>query len=62
MELKWEESLINVGDYVLVDAPCSGLGLIRKGKPEIKRNRKEEDIKELVEIQYKILSNAKEYL
>lgn len=58
---KMEESLINVGDYVLVDAPCSGLGLIRR-KPEIKRNRKEEDIKELVNIQYKILSNAKEYL
>ena len=58
---KMEESLINVGDYVLVDAPCSGLGLIRR-KPEIKRNRKEEDIKELVDIQYKILSNAKEYL
>jgi 16S rRNA (cytosine967-C5)-methyltransferase len=58
---KSQESLINMADYILIDAPCSGLGLIRR-KPEIKRNRKEEDIKELVDIQYKILNNAKEYL
>ncbi|WMM26753.1 16S rRNA (cytosine(967)-C(5))-methyltransferase RsmB [Tissierella sp. MB52-C2] len=58
---KRQESLINMADYILIDAPCSGLGLIRR-KPEIKRNRKEEDIKELVDIQYKILNNAKEYL
>ena len=58
---KRDESLVNIADYLLIDAPCSGLGLIRR-KPEIKRNRKEEDIAELVEIQYIILNNSKDYL
>lgn len=58
---KRDKSLINKADYLLLDAPCSGLGLIRR-KPEIKRNRKEEDIAELVKIQYNILNNVKDYL
>ncbi|NLK43422.1 MAG: 16S rRNA (cytosine(967)-C(5))-methyltransferase RsmB [Tissierellia bacterium] len=58
---RYNESLKNIADYVLVDAPCSGFGLIRR-KPEIKWNRKEGDIEELVEIQRSILNNAKEYL
>lgn len=58
---KFHESLKNIADYVLVDAPCSGFGLIRR-KPEIKWNRQEEDIKELAKIQRSILANAKEYL
>lgn len=41
-------------DYVLVDAPCSGFGLVRK-KPDIKYNKQFEDIDELVKIQRKIL-------
>ncbi len=59
--LELNESLINTADYLLVDSPCSGLGLIRR-KPEIKRNRNEDDIMNLIDIQYKILNNAKEYL
>lgn len=47
-------------DRVLCDAPCSGLGIISK-KPEIKYKR-EEDIKELPDIQLKILTNAAKYL
>ncbi len=58
---KKDESMINRADYLLVDAPCSGLGLIRR-KPEIKWNRKKADIEELVNLQYTILNNAKEYL
>ncbi|MCQ4921844.1 16S rRNA (cytosine(967)-C(5))-methyltransferase RsmB [Tissierella carlieri] len=58
---KRDESLVNIADYLLLDAPCSGLGLIRR-KPEIKRNRREEDIDELVKLQYGILNNAKDYL
>ena len=42
-------------DFVLVDAPCSGFGLVRK-KPDIKFNKSLEDIEELVNIQRKILS------
>lgn len=42
-------------DYVLVDAPCSGFGLVRK-KPDIKYNKVYEDIEELSKVQKKILS------
>lgn len=59
--LKIDSSLIDKGDYVLVDAPCSGLGLIRR-KPEIKINREEKDIRDLVKIQITILNNAKKYV
>lgn len=42
-------------DYVLVDAPCSGLGLVRK-KPDIKYNKVYSDIEELAKIQREILA------
>lgn len=42
---------------VLVDAPCSGTGIIRR-KPDIKWQRKQEDFSSLVEVQKKILYNA----
>lgn len=42
-------------DRILVDAPCSGLGVMR-GKPDIKYNKSEEDIERLSEIQKEILS------
>lgn len=58
---KRDESLVNIADYCLVDAPCSGFGLIRR-KPEIKWNRKQSDIDELVNIQYNILNNVKDYV
>lgn len=48
-------------DKILLDVPCSGLGVIRK-KPEIKWTRKEEDIDELIKIQEKILDNCSRYL
>ncbi|WP_149476503.1 16S rRNA (cytosine(967)-C(5))-methyltransferase RsmB [Oceanobacillus polygoni] len=44
-------------DRILIDAPCSGLGVIR-GKPEIKYHKKEEDIKRLAEIQLEILEHV----
>lgn len=56
-----DNSLTSTADYVLVDAPCSGLGLIRR-KPEIKINKSEKDIKTLASLQFKILNNAKNYL
>lgn len=48
-------------DRVLLDVPCSGLGVIRK-KPDIKWTRKEEDLNELMDIQRKILENVAMYL
>lgn len=57
--LKFDERYKNSADRILVDAPCSGLGIIRR-KPDIKW--KKEDTGELCEIQYKILENAAKYL
>lgn len=48
-------------DRVLVDAPCSGTGIIRR-KPDIKWNRGPSDVSALVEIQKKILYNAGRYV
>ena len=55
------KDFIDKFDYVLVDAPCSGIGLYRK-KPDIKWNKDLEDIKSLAEIQLEILDKAKEYV
>lgn len=48
-------------DRILVDAPCSGLGIIRK-KPEIKWTKSQKDLKDLINIQRDILKNAWLYL
>lgn len=48
-------------DKVLLDAPCSGFGVIRR-KPDIKWQRKIEDISNIGNIQYKILLNAAKYV
>lgn len=44
-------------DRILVDAPCSGLGVIRR-KPDIKYNKKEEDLESLQKIQLQLLNTA----
>jgi 16S rRNA (cytosine967-C5)-methyltransferase len=46
-----------VFDAVLVDAPCSGLGVLRR-HPEAKWNKKEGDILRLSELQAKMLKEA----
>lgn len=51
---------IGKADRVLVDAPCSGLGVIRR-KPEIKY-KDITDFSELVEIQAKILDSSARYV
>lgn len=48
-------------DAVLVDAPCSGTGVINEN-PDIKFFRKESDIANLAEIQLKILTNCARYV
>ncbi|HZK01155.1 MAG TPA: 16S rRNA (cytosine(967)-C(5))-methyltransferase RsmB [Tissierellaceae bacterium] len=59
--LEKDENLIGKMDYILLDAPCSGLGLVRR-KPEIKWNRSEDDIATLSKLQYDIIMNVKDYL
>jgi len=51
----------NKFDKIVVDVPCSGLGVIRK-KPDIKFRVEEKDIDEINEVQKKILDNAAKYL
>lgn len=47
-------------DKILIDAPCSGFGIIRR-KPEI-RYKEYDDVKELPDIQSKIIENGGKYL
>ena len=56
-----KEEFKNKFDKILLDVPCLGLGVIRR-KPDIKWNRKEEDINEIADIQYKILKTCANYL
>jgi len=46
-----------LADKVLVDAPCSGLGTLRK-KPDLKWKREVEDIERLAQLQDSLLENA----
>ena len=58
--VKGDGSLSGIADKVLVDAPCSGLGVIRR-KPEIKYKESGE-LSELIPIQAQILDRAAGYL
>jgi 16S rRNA (cytosine967-C5)-methyltransferase len=58
---KLDESQVNKYDKVLVDAPCSGFGIIRR-KPELKYNKTSEDIENICELQLEILNIASKYV
>lgn len=51
----------NTFDYILVDAPCSGSGIVSR-KPEIKIYRNKEEVSTLIETQRKLVVNASKYL
>ncbi len=48
-------------DLVLLDAPCSGLGTIRR-HPELKTRRSAEDVGRLAELQSRLLDNLARYV
>lgn len=48
-------------DRLLIDAPCSGLGLIRR-RPEIRYNKTKEDIKNLQNLQMEIIAETSKTL
>lgn len=48
-------------DYILVDAPCSGLGILRR-HPEAKLTKKPEDLDAIIQIQKDILLSASKFL
>lgn len=51
----------NKADKVLVDAPCSGLGIMKR-KPDIRWARTKEDISGIIRLQEAILNNASKYV
>lgn len=55
------EEYTEVFDLVMIDAPCSALGLVHK-KPDIRLHRKPEDITELAEMQQSILQTCGRYV
>ena len=56
-----KEDLADTMDAVLLDAPCSGLGVM-DSKPDIKYRATEESVKELSEIQEKLLNTCCQYV
>ncbi|OON92258.1 MAG: 16S rRNA (cytosine(967)-C(5))-methyltransferase, partial [Candidatus Epulonipiscium fishelsonii] len=57
----FKEAWENKFDKILLDVPCSGLGILSK-KPDIKYKRTLSDIHELVKIQKKLIENNIKYL
>ncbi len=56
-----DKDMIGKADRVLLDAPCSGLGIIRK-KPDLKWNKSIENIDSLKKLQERLLINASNYV
>ena len=54
---EWKEKF----SYVLVDAPCSGVGVLA-GNPDIILNRTKEDLTKITDIQSKLVETASRYL
>ncbi|RXT15048.1 16S rRNA (cytosine(967)-C(5))-methyltransferase RsmB [Ammoniphilus sp. CFH 90114] len=48
-------------DRILVDAPCSGFGVIRR-KPDLKWQKRPQDIEEIAKVQLSILKQAAKWL
>lgn len=59
--LKLDKGLLSSADKVLVDAPCSGFGIIRR-KPEIRYFKEYKHIIELSKMQIKMLSMSSKYV
>lgn len=57
----YDASLNNKFDKILLDVPCLGIGVIKR-KPDIKWQRKVEDIEEITRVQKLILQNCSKYL
>ena len=56
-----KEDFVDAMDAVLLDAPCSGLGVM-DNKPDIKYRAKEESVEGLVKLQEKLLDSCCRYV
>ena len=59
--LQLDRNMIDKADRVLIDAPCSGLGIIRK-KPDLKWNKSIDDLESIILLQKKMIENAGNYV
>jgi 16S rRNA (cytosine967-C5)-methyltransferase len=59
--IKEDLGFIKTADAVLIDAPCSGFGTLRR-HPDIRWNKSFEQIRALSEIQYNLLKNAAQHI
>ena len=57
----YDEKYFETFDKILLDVPCLGLGVLKR-KPDIKWQRKPEDIEKITKIQKTILQNCSKYL
>ncbi|MED1746231.1 16S rRNA (cytosine(967)-C(5))-methyltransferase RsmB [Brevibacillus borstelensis] len=51
------EKKLGTFDRILLDAPCTGFGVIRR-KPDLKWNKTLDDVKAIAELQYKLLESV----
>ena len=58
---KADLSFMETADAVLIDAPCSGFGTLRR-HPDIRWNKTLEHVRALSEIQYNLLKNAAQHI
>ena len=58
---KYEDKYKEKFDKILLDVPCLGLGVLKR-KPDIKWQKKKEDIVEVSKIQWEILNTCSKYL
>lgn len=58
---KEDIGFIKTADAVLIDAPCSGFGTLRR-HPDIRWNKTFDQIRALSEIQYNLLKNAAQHI
>lgn len=56
-----DKDFIEKFDKILIDVPCLGIGVMKR-KPDIKWQRKKEDIEEITKIQLDILQKCSKYL
>lgn len=57
----FEKKYIEKFDKILLDVPCLGIGVLKR-KPDIKWQRKPEDIQEITKLQLEILTTCSKYL
>lgn len=58
---EFHEEYVNKADVLLADVPCSGLGIMAR-KSDIKYNISNEGMKDICELQKKIVKNVSEYI